>query len=723
MAANQVTDASELFQQEIGSGDVSGMALDKLFGDNWESLTQIANGTVDSSSASLMMVLLQSFSTVALSIGTVIMVYTIFVGTIGTAHEGEPLGKKLSTLWTPLRGGMAVGMLIPTAKGLNILMVFILAGVSGSVSLANYLTSQSFDFLKESGGQIAVSAPPSMRANIEDVSKQALKTLAGQHFMAYKMDHEFSDGLYKVYPPADESNQYVIAFQPPDEASADEGDMGTIKIPCTTTGGDEVCKARTNALISLIDELIPEARNMAVSVLTEQEIEYAGAPTPREIDTDALMSATDRYVSTVTPYISQIIADADPEFQEGLETFAEQASTDGWMMLGSYYWTVSRFTEHTNELAGNLPTTTQANYARLLTTTWEDPAFSALWRLSSERAEEALNARYDAAQTGTDSAWDKFNNMFNKYIGNNAINALASVFTNGDPVVAISNFGHWILVGSEGLVAFAIMGDTIASGVEGASESTWGDLVGAGTIGKAIRTAAEWAAKITVVFCGTLGVFGLFAAFYIPALPWILWMSAVIGWLILIVETLFAAPLWAVGHLIPEGEGMAGMHGRQGYMLMLGVLARPPLMVAGFFSSIIIFTAIGHVIGLSFGVFNASVTSGNFVGPVTILAQIVIVIGTMIVFSHKVFGLITHLPENVTKWIGGQASSLGEHNDESRVRGYAMVAGGTGARTASNMAKGIGAGVGSDSESDGDDGDGGGGKNQKARMSDGDLAQ
>jgi hypothetical protein len=204
----------------------------------------------------------------------------------------------------------------------------------------------------------------------------------------------------------------------------------------------------------------------------------------------------------------------------------------------------------------------------------------------------------------------------------------------------------------------------------------------------------------------------LFAAYYLPALPWILWMSAMIGWLILIVETLFAAPLWAVGHLIPEGDGFAGQHGRQGYMLMLGILARPPLMVAGFFASIIIFTAIGKAVAAGFMIYQASVTANWLSGPITQIAFIILLISVMIVFAHKVFGLITHLPENVTKWIGGQATSLGEHQDEARIRGYAMVAGGGGTKAVGGAAGAMKArdddDKGGDSSSGGGSGSGGG---------------
>jgi hypothetical protein len=199
-------------------------------------------------------------------------------------------------------------------------------------------------------------------------------------------------------------------------------------------------------------------------------------------------------------------------------------------------------------------------------------------------------------------------------------------------------------------------------------------------------------------------------------------MSAMIGWLILIVETLFAAPLWAVGHLIPEGDGFAGQHGRQGYMLMLGILARPPLMVAGFFASIIIFTAIGKGVAAGFMIYQASVTANWLSGPITQIAFIILLISVMIVFAHKVFGLITHLPENVTKWIGGQATSLGEHQDESRIRGMAVVAGRGGTSAVGGAAGAMKAGDDDDKKGGGGSGSGGGGGN-KPRTSQDQLAQ
>jgi len=133
-------------------------------------------------------------------------------------------------------------------------------------------------------------------------------------------------------------------------------------------------------------------------------------------------------------------------------------------------------------------------------------------------------------------------------------------------------------------------------------------------------------------------------------------------------------------------------------------------MVAGFFASIIIFSVMGKAVAGSILVYQASVTADSFLGPITVLAFIVLIITVMIVFAHKVFGLITHLPENVTKWIGGQATSLGERDDEARIRGMAVVGGRGGSRAAAGAVAAMTAGGEEPGKPGGGKGFGGGGE-------------
>ena len=150
--------------------------------------------------------------------------------------------------------------------------------------------------------------------------------------------------------------------------------------------------------------------------------------------------------------------------------------------------------------------------------------------------------------------------------------------------------------------------------------------------------------------------------------------------LILVLEAVVAAPVWIAAHAMPEGEGIAGEHGRRGYMMLINILLRPSLMVIGFFLSIVLISAFSKVALIILT--NESITNiqdsdpawwftglGLFGMLMSFVGGIVIVGGTLIIIIHKSLSLVTWLPENVIKWAGGESGSLGEQSDERRVAG------------------------------------------------------
>ena len=74
--------------------------------------------------------------------------------------------------------------------------------------------------------------------------------------------------------------------------------------------------------------------------------------------------------------------------------------------------------------------------------------------------------------------------------------------------------------------------------------------------------------------------------------------------------------------------------------------------------------------------------------PITWIASSVVLTIIMLITTHKVFGLITWIPENVMRWVGGQGVQLGEGGDEQQTRqsfagGFAAVKdGGVAAKSA-----------------------------------------
>ena len=105
-------------------------------------------------------------------------------------------------------------------------------------------------------------------------------------------------------------------------------------------------------------------------------------------------------------------------------------------------------------------------------------------------------------------------------------------------------------------------------------------------------------------------------------------------------------------------------------MMLIGVLLRAPLMVVAFF---IAYELMGLMVHLFNKLFTfeqkAMMAEVSLSGIITIIAMIYLYVLTIIVMEHKIFGLITWLPDNVLNWAGTAVggNQLG-HQAEQSVR-------------------------------------------------------
>ena len=156
-----------------------------------------------------------------------------------------------------------------------------------------------------------------------------------------------------------------------------------------------------------------------------------------------------------------------------------------------------------------------------------------------------------------------------------------------------------------------------------------------------------------------MGVGGLLA-YILPNLPMLLWFGIIIGWTILVVEAIIAAPLWAVMHLHPSGNDIAGK-GSAGYSLVLGLILRPALIIFGLIAAIILSGLFGQLLNRVF----FSVFSGN--SSDASLGFFAIIFGTALyaTFMYHIimttFSLMHKIPDQLLRWIGGQNETLGQY--------------------------------------------------------------
>lgn len=84
----------------------------------------------------------------------------------------------------------------------------------------------------------------------------------------------------------------------------------------------------------------------------------------------------------------------------------------------------------------------------------------------------------------------------------------------------------------------------------------------------------------------------------------------------------------------------------------------------------------GKFVGPGFMVYYSSVGAGHTPGLTTWIVQSVLLFAAMVVCAHKIFELITHLPDKVIRWVGQMNDDLGTGESDNRIRGIAVAGAG-----------------------------------------------
>lgn len=91
------------------------------------------------------------FNAAVMALGGIIITYTMLVSTMNTAHEGEMLGKKWSSIWVPVRATAGFALLVPKASGYCLLQVFVMWVVVQGVGAADKLWDAALGYLNRGG--------------------------------------------------------------------------------------------------------------------------------------------------------------------------------------------------------------------------------------------------------------------------------------------------------------------------------------------------------------------------------------------------------------------------------------------------------------------------------------------------------------------------------------------------------------------------------------------
>ena len=629
MASSEIPATSEVLLKT----DASKQFLDALLGQGWD---QWGQGLGGEEGAELMLQIFSAFNLVALAIISALFLWVMALAVAGTAHEGVPFGKRYSSLWMPVRFVGAMGALAPIFKGLSLFQVALLACMGWSINLGNYVWDLGVNYFVERGGQMTVQAPDQNVTRYSELANGTLKSLTLQYYLAERRGMNITPGGPGFRYSGNliqRGGEYKFIFN---------GDMGTITVDCISPD-DALCIGKANAVGTAITSLSAVAQQLADPDLPDSAI-----------DRTALYKAANAINETILKGLQSYAQQG--QLKSKLRDFQDISNQYGWFIAGSSYWSISWINQETREamysgISYSPPEKTlsewlgithglqDAEAVRLRVDNYIKTAYASRRGISDTTADPSVT---DEEWFGS-IVWSKIRSFINNTAAANLLPFMVEWLSEGDPIMALSTVGD-IFVGS----AYGLAGTLALISASGKFE------------------AATSFALFSIVL--PFFVYGIMLAFYLPAIPFIRWVSALAGWVILIVESLIAAPLWICAHALPEGEGAAGQHGKRGYMLFLGILLRPPLMVAGFFCAVILINVLGKLIGQGFEMFIAGTSQTKMIGFTGTLAMAVILGSVVMVLANKFFSLIHYLPEHVTNWIGQQFHNLGEKEDQSAAK-------------------------------------------------------
>lgn len=584
-----------------------------------------------------------------LSIGGILAAYTILAGTIGTAHDGEMLGKKFSSVWIPIRYSVGVAMILPTVKGYCLATLLVGWLIVQSIGLAGSV----WNAYLSNNGLKKLAAVGSVDPNAKALGYSTLQSLVCMSVLKNALDEE---------PILNGGSVIGISLsQTPDSKVINFGDSNSHGLEPDACGKIEVAKYQAIAPIESSGAIskVVNAIDANAIMLTMSNEHYKQTG----VMIQALMPIAERVakngevvnaseVDTIIANYEQTIKKSAASEILKLEPFkelAENAKADGFLLAGAWIMKIASLQDLTDRSIGNSPTASGPNHFNV--DYLDDKMAKAMIPLAKMmKSSSASNITFGVGNEagGSNSSWyeaikDTALSGFDMtIIMKKAFTSTTNfVIQDGEnPILSLKRMGNYLLM--TGTTAWATLG---------LLSSTIGNAPGIGLMLQSVVS----------ILIGPVLLVGFVLSYVLPNFPFFLWIGAMVGWLVMCIQAMIAAPMWMVMHLNPTGDDLAGS-GKAGYSLLLGLILRPVLMVFGLIAAIVLVEVVGGFVNLIYAdVFAINQQGSNiFIWVIGgLIAAPVIYCGLMYTVIRKSFDLIHVMPDQLLAWFGGGGPQLG----------------------------------------------------------------
>ncbi len=156
------------------ASDQSIIYLENIFG--------LVDGELHGTGSQIMGAMFGIFNAAVLALGGIVIMYIILVSTMNTAHEGQMLGQKWSSIWVPVRATIGLALLIPKSSGYCLMQIFVMWVVVQGAGVADKIWDTALDYLNQGGVIIQANMNPSTSAQADSnaIANGAATILYGQ---------------------------------------------------------------------------------------------------------------------------------------------------------------------------------------------------------------------------------------------------------------------------------------------------------------------------------------------------------------------------------------------------------------------------------------------------------------------------------------------------------------------------------------------------------------
>jgi conjugal transfer/type IV secretion protein DotA/TraY len=678
------------------SHDLFGQMLEQIVGHKTIStLTGITGHPLISGWKGSIVSILAWINSIVLFIGGTLASYTIFGSIIKTAKSGEVMGN-----WhehtVPVRTllGAAVLLPVPGFSGLSAIQLIVIwlfgfigvgaADTGWNVIIPN-LENNSLGTLivpRQNVRQLAGSVlaaqvcEDAVNTQANDVHlgnvisrsgpTTALLPTVGARLADNSMGFGpvlgagFYQPVYSQYTWGTQDASFISQFMPLVPAAGLTDVCGNLLFESSLKYTDGHSETTGSKMRSAIYAANANALPTLLSSMHQVSSAIAKDKTPSSAEWNNAINAYETALTTAARNSAQQV------FAAGIKKFSQAAKKYGFATAGEWYWKVNEWNQAAEQSLN------QATADNMVMPSWGQGIghlFSSHYRAEMKRAETFLNSAHSTAlntggqPTPIEGGSDTFGALFTK-AGVATVEGIVQASPGENPITHVQNIGTAVETFAGTLFTLGLAAIGVGAGVDHSILSE----VGLAAAGKPAVVLGTLITHIAMLLFGL----GFLLSFVIPLIPYLIWTITLITTLILFVEMVAAAPIWAVMHMHPEGHEFFG-YGSTGYMLATTIVFRPLLMLVGFLAGTGIVYAVAWILNATLG--NAILSAltnagGGFMGPMDFMGMVILYTGLLIIFTWKAFELIYLIPDKVMRWAGSQGAQADDADLRNKVQAH-----------------------------------------------------